>query len=440
MFYTPHTAIDSAISEAYISSAASAPAGLFESGKETAGDGYMRVNKPALACCLVGIFLGNATGSAVTPGSLLTGLWAAPVGLSTLQELKHFVSVVNIEIPVRVFKGDKFVDNLSIRDFEVYENGKPQKIEAVYLIKKTSIKKEEAPTKVQFKPEVKKRHFVLIFEMDDYLPELNKVLDYFFTEVLASGDTVWVATPATSIQLKKDTLTQMPREKIAEQLKSRLRKDIRQRTVRLKSLIEDLKWLAEAGGGGQELAAGNIAQQIADLKMLDEPRIAEFAGALKQMEGQKHAFLFYQKEAYRVPTQYVKVLEAHARQDYMDKEKIQRLFSDASTSIHFLFVTKTGADFQDSSYRDPGSSAVFEQGSGDFFSAFREIAVATGGLRESSSNPAFMFQKAVEASENYYLLDDKPSDYKADGKYKVIEVKVKGGNYQVNHRAGYIER
>jgi VWFA-related protein len=400
----------------------------------------MRVIKAALASFLIAIFLGNLTDSAVKPGSPLTIPWVVPIGQSKSQELKHFVSVVNIEVPVRVFKGDKFVDNLSISDFEVYENGKLQKIEAVYLIKKTSIKKEEAPAKVQFKPEVKKRHFVLIFEMDDYLPELNKVLDYFFKEVLASEDTVWVVTPATSIQLKKDMLTQMPREKIAEQLKFRLKKDIRQRTLRLQSLIEDLKRLQETDVWGQELVAGNIAQQIADLKMLDEPRIAEFAGALKQMEGQKHAFLFYQKEAYRVPAQYVKTFEAHARQDYIDKEKIQRLFTDASTSIHFLFVTKTGADFQDSSYRDPGSSAVFEQGSGDFFSAFREIAVATGGLRESSANPAFMFQKAVEASENYYLLYYKPSDYKADGKYKEIEVKVKGGNYQVTHRAGYIER
>jgi len=400
----------------------------------------MRMIKAVLACCLMGILWGNAENAAVMRGHSSKDLIAAHFAQSTSQELKHFVSVVNIEVPVRVFKGDKFVDNLSIRDFEVYENGKPQKIEAVYLIRKTSIKREEAPTKVQLKPEVKKRHFVLIFEMDDYLPELNKVLDYFFTEVLASEDTVWVATPATGIQLKKDMLTQMPREKIAEQLKSRLKKDIRQRTLRLKSLIEDLKKIAETGGWGQELEPGNIAQQIADLKMLDEPRIAEFAGALKQMEGQKHAFLFYQKEAYRVPTQYVKVLEEHARQDYIDKEKIQRLFTDASTSINFLFVTKTRADFQDPSYQNPGSTAVYEQGSGDFFNAFREIAVATGGLRESSSNPALMFEKAVEAAENYYLLYYKPSDYKADGKYKEIEVRVKGGNYQVTHRAGYFER
>lgn len=56
------------------------------------------------------------------------------------QELQHQVSVVNIEIPVRVFKGDTFIDSLTINDFEVFEDGKLQQIEAVYLIKKTALR------------------------------------------------------------------------------------------------------------------------------------------------------------------------------------------------------------------------------------------------------------------------------------------------------------
>ena len=59
------------------------------------------------------------------------------------QELQYDALAINIEVPVRVFKGDRFIDNLTIDDFEVYEEGKLQKIEAVYLIKKTDIKREE---------------------------------------------------------------------------------------------------------------------------------------------------------------------------------------------------------------------------------------------------------------------------------------------------------
>jgi len=44
----------------------------------------------------------------------------------------------------------------------------------------------------------------------------------------------------------------------------------------------------------------------------------------------------------------------------------------------------------------------------------------------------------MEASENYYLIYYKPKDYKSDGKFKKIKVKIKGKNYRVLHRAGYI--
>ena len=69
-------------------------------------------------------------------GALVFGLLILASFFLFAQELTHVVSVVNIEIPTRVFKGDKFIDNLTIKDFEVYEDGKLQPIEAVYLIKK----------------------------------------------------------------------------------------------------------------------------------------------------------------------------------------------------------------------------------------------------------------------------------------------------------------
>jgi len=54
------------------------------------------------------------------------------------QEIQHETIVVNIEVPVRVFDRGKFVDNLTIDDFEVYEDGKLQNVVAVYLIKKNN--------------------------------------------------------------------------------------------------------------------------------------------------------------------------------------------------------------------------------------------------------------------------------------------------------------
>jgi hypothetical protein len=42
------------------------------------------------------------------------------------QELRHATGVVNVEVPVRVFDGDTFIDSLALADFEVREDGVPR--------------------------------------------------------------------------------------------------------------------------------------------------------------------------------------------------------------------------------------------------------------------------------------------------------------------------
>ena len=50
------------------------------------------------------------------------------LGISTLgmslpsQKIAEDVTFINIEVPVRVFKGNNFIDNLTMDDFEVYED------------------------------------------------------------------------------------------------------------------------------------------------------------------------------------------------------------------------------------------------------------------------------------------------------------------------------
>ena len=52
--------------------------------------------------------------------------------------------------PVRVFEGDEFVDNLTIDDFEVLEDGILQRTEAVYLIKKRTVERREEKKNVRW--------------------------------------------------------------------------------------------------------------------------------------------------------------------------------------------------------------------------------------------------------------------------------------------------
>jgi hypothetical protein len=137
------------------------------------------------------------------------------------RDLQHEVSVINIEVPVRVYKGSRFVNSLSLDDFEIYEDGKLQRIEAAYLIGKTEVKKSEGRSAPALKPKVESRRFVLFFEMDEYLSEVNKVLEEFIVSVIQPFDTAWIITPKSAIQLKQAALAKVLRSVIVEQLKSR---------------------------------------------------------------------------------------------------------------------------------------------------------------------------------------------------------------------------
>jgi VWFA-related protein len=369
------------------------------------------------------------------------------IGSQIPQPLQHDVTVINIEVPVRVFDGDRFVDNLTMNDFEVFENGVAQKVEAAYLIRKTTVLNNVTisngpPIPVPIpKPDesIKKRRFVLIFEMDDYLAQMGKAIDMFFTDVLTEDDTVQIVAPDSTWVIPKRPLTKDSRTAMAEDLKSRLRKSLMWSSARLKSLLMDLRMLSQADDPFAGLES--ILDQFIQSKVMNVGQYRKFAGYLKPLDGQKNAIIFYQKESYVIPTMFKTAFERAStwRDQYIHEDEIKKIFSDAGTTVHFLFLTKTKSAIGDVEYRNPSDAATGEM-SGDFYQAFRNLADATGGISEATANPIYGFKRALDASENFYLVYYKPANYKADGKYKDIEVKVKGGKYKVTHRAGYIDK
>lgn len=367
--------------------------------------------------------------------------------IKNAQELQHDVIVINVEVPVRVYKGERFINTLGIEDFDIFEDGIPQKIEAVYLIRKAKIKREEAISLPPIlRPKVENRLFVLMFEMDNYLPELNGVLESFFNQLLQPLDTVWIITPKNNIKLKKDALSKLPREKIIEQLKGKLKKDILQAYIPLRSLLEDVRMMtvfmddagSDAGTFGR--SRDMLIEQIINWKTIDERQFEVLADLLKKEVGTKSVFFFYQKEEILLPGVDPVLSNNALRREFFDHDRIRRAFADASATFHFLYLTKTNANALDVSYRNRAQFGVVELGGGGFFDAFNEIAKTTGGISESTANPKAAFEKAIEASDNYYLLYYKPVKYKPDGRFKNIEVKVKKKGYRVLYRAGYVER
>jgi hypothetical protein len=384
----------------------------------------------------------------------------------TAQDLQHEVTTLNIEVPVRVFQGDTFVSDLTLEDFEIFEDDKPQKIDAVYLIKKTVIERKDEVK--QFSPQTA-RHFFLFFEITEFNAKLAGAVDYFLANVFLPGDELTIVTPRKTYRMKDESMQKLPREVVVEQLKEKIREDSWLGNSEYRSAMQDLEGLVRSLSGslqGGLAVEGNsgaayqgmeldekvqfldpLMSSLENLRRIEQKKLLDFAEYLKDKSGQKTVFLFYQREflpklepqtlqaliaenqdSPQIQAMLYSFMEFYRRDITFDVDKVKQAFSDSSIGIHFLYFTQPAEII-------PG--IYMQEQSEDIFSAFTEMAQATGGLATSSSNPEFLFQKASDASENYYLLYYTPQAYQADGKFKNIHVKVKGKSYRITHRAGY---
>ncbi len=369
--------------------------------------------------------------------------------LSSAQEIQHGITTINVEVPVRVFKGNRFCDYLTREDFEVYEDGVLQKIEAVYLIKKTDIAREDTSLQPdgapkRFAPQVG-RNFVLVFEITDYFPRIKEAVAYFFENVIAPQDTLTIVTPAKTYRFNNKALQDIPKEKISALLNERLREDITTGCREYHSMLREYKSLWDSSFSAPETQRLLIQKirEFRELRNLSEEKIQKFADHLKNMGGQKFVFLFYQRELFpfpELPFEYFENLELTSELMTLvpqNIDKIKQRFSDSSITINFFYITQPQRELADDYYAI-GQGTLWEDVSAGIFNAFLEMAESTGGVAESSANIAFALEKGSIASENYYLLYYSPKNYTADGTYREIKVKVKGLNFRVMHRAGYV--
>jgi hypothetical protein len=406
--------------------------------------------------------------------------------LFSQQAFKEVSMVVNVEVPVRVFDGKSFVGSLTMDDFEVYEDGVPQKIEAVYLIDKRDIERQEERKK--FTPETT-RNFFLFFEMNTYVPRINEAVDYFIDNVLLPQDVLYVITPMKSYKMRERVFEIKTKEDIRDEFKKLIRKEISSGSSEYNSIIRDVEGTAKAlaavadprtasrteepdatGRTGDAQSTDNALRdpqtaqieelcmayatcisRLENLRNVDQLKLLDFAKFLKNKEGQKCVFLFYQREFiprldpnilsmalakyqdknpddFSLQYTLASVQKLSTREIAFDVDLVKRAYADASVSIHFLFISKPA---------EQTFGIRMEEESDDIYGAFREMARASGGFVDSSSNPLFLFRQAVEASETYYLLYYSPKNYKVDGKFRNIQVKVKDKDYRIIHRAGY---
>lgn len=401
----------------------------------------------------------------------------AALGLVAQQQSYEEQSlVINIEVPVRVFKDNLFQVDLTAKDFELLEDGIQQKIDAVYLVQDGQIKRSDE--KRRFVPQTDRTLF-LFLQVNEYSIRYKDALESFIQNHLIPSDNLFIVTPIKTYRLRDNAVEMVTKADIQEQLIEILRKDTLLASSEYRLTIANLSKLAAqltaVLSGGEERTPTDsfeAADGQDDARMLQELlmqyssemirletireirqlKLLDFARFLKNRPGQKHVFFIYQREFIptiepRIMTQYLDFRQEHHdvlqgfsdlfnfnyRDTNFNIEEVQKAYSDSSISIQFLFVTMPAQ--QEFGIR-------MEEHSEDVYSAWKGISAATGGYFGTSARPELLLQEAVEATENYYLIYYTPKNtaFSEERKFRKISVQVKDrGGCRVLHRIGYYE-
>jgi hypothetical protein len=399
-------------------------------------------------------------------------VWLCAFGLGSQEQSQPAKSPL-IEIPVRVYSGSQFVETLRPEDFELLEDGRPQKIEALYLLQKGQVVRTEAPPGIQ--PQTA-RVFYLFFQMTEFFAKIEDAINYLFKDVLQPGDSVTLITPLKPYNLSPQALKTKPRESLAKEMNSLLRKDIQKGAGEYRSLLNELKRLVRtiAGPGVnrvQDPEAGDVdalsaegtgslefqlthykeaVQKLESLRLAEPKKFVSFAELLKKSEGQKFVFFFYQKE-FRpeisanilnklmmenqdredIRSSLSDLFQFYNRDINFDVDKLSRPFADCGANFNFIFIDNV-AKYQ--------FGVTMREQSEDVFRIFNQIIRVTGGVMDSSQNPGAGFKKTADNAGTYYLLYYTPTNPQKDGSFRTISVRVKDKDYAVSNRLGYFAR
>lgn len=386
------------------------------------------------------------------------------VATAAAWSVQHDITTINVEVPVRVFDGDTFVPDLTLSDFELYENGVRQDIQALYLVKNSFIQRRDG--EVDFMPYVGK-HYFFLFQMHEYDPKIEPLIDYFMNQVYRPEDSLHITTPGNSYNLKREVIESKKRSEIAADIKMVIKRDTQTGTALMKEMIRDLRQLVSSMRGYDRgsvpirdidteytsvNSTGNIPMllvrykdQLTKLDSLSPVKgdyFLEFARRLKRVAGEKVVFFFYQKEfkpelsgsiisriqfSEELQGQIDDVFQFSHREFYSNIQVLKQVFSDSSLIFNLIFFNKQPKQY---------SGIVMREQSEDVFDTLSQLAEATGGMVDTSSNPDVAFKNTVSRLDSHYLLYYQPKNYREDGTFHTITVKTKD-NFKVIHRQGY---
>ncbi len=399
-------------------------------------------------------------------------------------KVKEEVSVVNIEVPVRVFAKGEAVDHLKKTDFKLYEDKKPQNIHGFYKIKrKIRVQEPEPAAEEDSRAELSARYFVLVFRITDYNQDLKKGLDYIFKNILKRDDQLLVFVNDSTLFLNNLADKENTQAVIDQVLRSQgleSRQLLTNYLYKIKGLLERTKIELNADDTSSGLIDPQQAYALLEFlnKYLltwkeyknrylvpDMDKYYNFAQFLEKIRLEKWVISFYQVELFpnlQLSGEFRRKIDrslsswlqersedvAFARKimsllhtldrelssaENFPAEEISKLFYKVGATFHSILMTV----HKETNVRD----LEYKSLSTDIENSLREITAKTGGELMATNNLESALDRLVEKEDIVYMLTYAPENPRKTGKIKV-ELSDNNLDYKViydrNMREDYI--
>lgn len=379
------------------------------------------------------------------------------------------VTVIAVEVPVRVLQKGQFVKNLTKEDFEIYENGIFQPITGFEVrSRRISVPTDVSEEELKIEPE--KRFFLLIFNIFDYQDYVGEAIDYFFENIFRQGDRIVILTEGNLFDIE----TGKGPAEVAQDVKDTLKKFKVISTMQILSAYQHLRSEADTLlmqlRGKKPFDSRTWDQDILRFYQNYEriwtdyrnqfiiPDLELYRSIIKRIkstEGEKWALCFQQRELFpklknegpldreirswlETPSDnpLISIQQRNIRSKQMElqrlfdisgvlsAEALKNLFMEANITFHLILMksprTLVEKDFE------------LREVSQDYEDCFRQISSSTGGHTALSNK---VTEAMIEASQNedyYYLLVYSPKEDPTE-KPLSIDVKVKQKGLDVIH-------
>ncbi len=387
--------------------------------------------------------------------SIIVPLSSSPRGQERIVEE---MDVVNILVPVRVFHKGKPVEGLKKEDFQLYENGKLQRINTFQQFTR-QIKRDTAAVKT-LPGNVKadnSRFFVLIFNVFDFNLEVEKAIGTFFRNVYKETDKVVIITPERTFNISnsREMLASMPVLKKMLKLYSQKAKQELNRIFRnLENEVDQFfqQYFVDVASKTFLTNYKRMWNEFSRRYLIpDVKKFNWFADVMKNVNMEKWVIVFQQREVFpqfkslsRIEKRMEDWITGHPtkpttpmleqllhRLRYAFKvsegfplEQIQQAFFKANATFHvLLFRGVKVAMSQDFEYSEAVS---------DYEQSFRAISRATGGDVIFTNKLTESLEKVSKQKDVYYILSYAPANTKNKNRKIKIKVADSDGNRKLN--------